>query len=336
LAFNGAAENPTVTIEDIRKAAERIKKFVYRTPLYPNLYLSRLAGAEISVKLECYQPTGVFKIRGAFNIELENHDLIKKKGIVTASSGNHGLSVAYAARALGVDCIVVVTGGANPDKVRMIKLYGAKVIEDGPASDSIIKKAREISGETGRFFVPPFDDPSIIAGQGTCGLEMFEDQPAFDTVIVPVGGGGLISGISTALKSLANNCKIVGVEATGVPSLYEALKQDKLVTIENPQTIADGLLGQTIGELNFDICKKYVDEVLLVSDDAMKQAVKTLLFESHLLTEPSGAASVAALLSGGYTPKPGEKVGLVISGGNISYKLLLQLLNENFAQPASA
>jgi threonine dehydratase len=327
-------DNPKVTIEDIRKALERIKKFVYRTPLYSNIFLSKQTGAEIFVKLECYQPTGVFKIRGAFNIELENYELIKKLGIVTASSGNHGLSVAYAARTLGVDCLVVVTGGANPDKIRMIKLYGAKVIEDGPASDSIIKKAREISEETGRFFVPPFDDPSIIAGQGTCGIEMFEDQPQLDTVIVSVGGGGLISGVSTALKSLTKNCKIVGVEATGVPSLYESMKEGKLVTIENPKTIADGLLGQTIGKLNFEICIKNVDEVVLVSDDSMKQAVKSLLFDSHLLTEPSGAAPAAALLSGVYKPRPGEKIGLVISGGNISYRLLQQLLNENYAASA--
>jgi threonine dehydratase len=331
LSFNGTMDNPKVTIEDIRKALERIKKFVYRTPLYSNIFLSNQTGAEIFGKLECYQPTGVFKIRGAFNIELENYELIKKQGIVTASSGNHGLSVAYAARTLGVDCLVVVTGGANPDKIRMIRLYGAKVIEDGPASDSIIKKAREISEETGRFFVPPFDDPSVIAGQGTCGIEMFEDQPQLDTVIVSVGGGGLISGVSIALKSLSKNCKIVGVEAIGVPSLYESMKEGKLVTIENPKTIADGLLGQTIGKLNFEICRKNVDEVVLVSDDSMKGAVKSLLFDSHLLTEPSGAAPAAALLSGAYKPQPGEKIGLVVSGGNISYRLLQQLLNENYA-----
>ncbi|MFI5420874.1 MAG: threonine/serine dehydratase, partial [Nitrososphaerales archaeon] len=257
------------------------------------------------------------------------------RGVVTASSGNHGLSVAYAARALGVDCLVVVTQGANPDKVRMIKLFGANVLEGGPTSDSIIKKAREISKETDRFFIHPFDDPAVISGQGTCALEMFEDQPELDTVIVSVGGGGLISGVSVALKSLANKCKIVGVEATGVPSLYEAMRQGKLVTVENPHTIADGLLGQTTGKMNFDICKRNVDEVLLVSDDSMRQAVKALLFNSHLLIEPSGAAPVAALLAGAYKPRPGEKIGLIISGGNISYKLLYDLLGENYKQAPS-
>jgi threonine dehydratase len=324
-----------VTLEDIRKAHERIKQYVYRTPLYSNLSLSKETGAEIFVKLECYQPTGVFKIRGAFNIELENFELIKSRGVVTASSGNHGLSVAYAARTLGVDCLVVVTQGANPDKVRMIKLFGANVLEGGPTSDSIIKKAREISKETDRFFIHPFDDPAVISGQGTCGLEMFEDQPELDTVIVSVGGGGLISGVSVALKSLANKCKIVGVEATGVPSLYEAMRQGKLVTVENPHTIADGLLGQTTGKMNFDICKRNVDEVLLVSDDSMRQAVKALLLNSHLLIEPSGAAPVAALLAGAYKPRPGEKIGLIISGGNISYKLLYDLLGENYKQASA-
>jgi len=322
-----------VAIEDIQKARERIKNYVFRTPLYSNLFLSQQTGAEIFVKLECYQPTGVFKIRGAFNIELEHLDIIKKRGIVTASSGNHGLSVAFAAQTLGVDCLVVVTRGANPDKIKMIRLFGANVIEDGPTSDSIITKAREVSEESHRFFIHPFDDPSVISGQGTCGLEIFEDRPDLDTVIVPVGGGGLISGISTALKARSPKCKVIGVEATGVPSLYESLKKNELVTVEDPKTIADGLLGQTIGKLNFEICRKNVNEVVLVSDDSMRHAVKSLLFESHILTEPSGASPAAAILSGAYKPKLGERIGLVISGGNISYKLLHDLLSEKYREP---
>jgi threonine dehydratase len=290
--------------------------------------------AEIFLKLECYQCTGVFKIRGAFNIELENLNSIKKNGIVTASSGNHGLSVAYAAMKLGVDCSVVVTRRANPDKIRMIKLYGATVIEDGPTSDSIISKAKEISTETGRFFIHPFDDRSIVAGQGTCGLEMLEDQKDFDTVIVPVGGGGLISGVSTALKNKLPSCRVIGVEAVGVPSLFESLKRKKIYTVKEPKTIADGLLGQTTGGLNFEICKRYVDDVVLVSDEAMKRAVKSLLFDCHILAEPSGAAPVAALLAGAYKPKRGERIGLLISGGNIAYTLLQDILNEAYPRRA--
>lgn len=317
-------------MSDIEKARERIRDYVYKTPLYSNVYLSRKTGAEIFLKLECYQPTGVFKIRGAFNIELENSHSIKKTGVVTASSGNHGLSVAYVAMQLGVKCQVVVTSNANPDKIKMIKLYGAEVIEDGPTSNSIIAKAREISEESGSFFIHPFDDPAIIAGQGTCGIEMFEERNDFDTVIVPVGGGGLISGVSTALKAKLPNCKIVGVEATGVPSLYESLKMGELYTVKDPKTIADGLLGQTIGKMNFEICKRNVDEVVLVSDESMKQAVKSLLFDCHILSEPSGAAPVAAVLDGSYKPDRGEKVGLVISGGNIAYTFLHHILNETY------
>ena len=310
----------------MEKARDRIRNHIFKTPFYRNLYLSQQFGADVFLKLECYQPTGVFKIRGAFNIELENLSSIKKSGVITASSGNHGLSVAYAAKILGVDCLVVVTKGANPDKVKMIKLYGAKVFEDGPTSDSIISKAREMSKESGRFFIHPFDDPSIIAGQGTCGLEMLEERDDLDTVIVPVGGGGLISGISTAIKESLPNCKVIGVEATGVPSLYESIKRKELYTVKEPKTIADGLLGQTIGRMDFEICKKYVDDVVLVSDESMKIAVKSLLFDSHILAEPSGAAPVAALLSGAYKPESGEKIGLVISGGNIAYTLLRDLL----------
>jgi len=315
----------------VEKARDRIRNHIFKTPFYRNLYLSQQLGADVFLKLECYQPTGVFKIRGAFNIELENLLTIKKNGVITASSGNHGLSVAYAAKILGVDCLVVVTKGANPDKVKMIKLYGAKVFEDGPTSDSIISKAREMSKESGRFFIHPFDDPSIIAGQGTCGLEMLEERDDLDTVIVPVGGGGLISGISTAIKESLPNCKVVGVEATGVPSLYESIRRKELYTVKEPKTIADGLLGQTIGKMDFEICKKYVNDIVLVSDESMKIAVKSLLFDSHMLAEPSGAAPVAALLSGAYKPKSGEKIGLVISGGNIAYTLLRDLLDETYS-----
>jgi len=315
----------------MERARKRISGYVYKTPLYSNIYLSQKSGAEVFLKLECYQPTGVFKIRGAFNIELENYDAIKKTGVVTASSGNHGLSVAYAAKRLGVSCKVVVTTGANPDKVRMIKLYGAEVVDGGETSDMIIARAREISRESGRFFIHPFDDPSIIAGQGTCGMEMLEDNDEFDTIIVGVGGGGLISGVSVAIKEKLPNCRIVGVEATGVPSLYEALKRKEIFTVKDPKTIADGLLGQTTGKLNFEICKKNVDEVVLVSDDLMKAAVKSLLHDCHILTEPSGAAPVAAILSGSYKVGKDERVGLVISGGNISYKLLYDLLKDTYA-----
>lgn len=319
-----------ITLSDIESAHERIKDYVFRTPCFPSLFLNKKIGAEVYLKLECFQPTGVFKIRGAFNIELENLEKIRGSGVITASSGNHGFSVAYAARELGVDCTVVVTKGANPDKVKMIELHGAKVIVGGPTSDSIIGKAREVAKEKNLFFIHPFDDPSIIAGQGTCGLEILEDIASLDTVIVPVGGGGLISGISTAFKAISPNCKVIGVEATGVPSLYESMKKKRLVTIEHPHTIADGLVGQTIGKMNFEICEKNVDEVVLVSDEQMRDAVKTLLLEGHVLAEPSGVAPVAALLSSAYKPKIGERVALVISGGNIAYHLLQDLLNESF------
>ena len=317
-----------ITLQDVQEARQRIKDYVFKTPCYENVFLSKKTGSQIFLKLECYQPTGVFKIRGAFNIELKNLEQIRRNGVVTASSGNHGLSVAYAARALGVKCTVVVVRNANPDKLKMIGLYGAKTVEDGETTDSIIRTARELSEREGLFFIHPFDDPSIIAGQGTCGLEIAEDTHAIDTVIVPVGGGGLISGISTAIKALMPNCKIIGVEATGVPSLYESMAKDRLVTIERPKTIADGLLGQTIGKLNFEICKQNVSEVVLVTDEMMRHAVKSLLLDMHILVEPSGAAPVAALLSGAYKPKPGERIALVISGGKNAYKLLLELLNE--------
>ncbi len=323
-----------IALTDIEKAHERIKDHIFRTPCYPSLFLSKKTGAEIFLKLECYQPTGVFKIRGAYNIELENLEKIRDSGVVTASSGNHGFSVAYAAKTLGVDCTVVVNNGANPDKLKMIELFGAKIVEDGPTTDSIIGKARELANERGLFFIHPFDDPSVIAGQGTCGLEILEDVSALDAVIVPVGGGGLISGVSTAFKAISPKCKVIGVEATGVPSLYESMKKKKLVTIEHPQTIADGLVGQTIGKMNFEIAERDVDDVVLVTDDQMREAVKSLLLDAHILAEPSGAAPIAALLSGAYKFKAGERIAAIISGGNIAYTLLQELLNEAFSSRA--
>ena len=325
------ASQETVSVADVRDARIRIQSHVYKTPFYRNQYLSKFFGSDVFLKMECYQVTGVFKIRGAFNFLLKDLDRSRQNGVVTASSGNHGLSVAYASRALDVDCKVVVTQGANPDKVKMIKLNGAQVLEGGPTSDSIIAKAEEIARESGRLFVHPFADPAVIAGQGTCGLEMLDQVPDLDTIIVPVGGGGLISGIATVFKEENPTCKVIGVQAAGVPSLYEALKQGHLVTIKDPHTIADGLLGQTIGKTDFAICKQNVDEVLLVSDESMRSAVKSLLFEAHILAEPSGAAPVATLLTGAYKPrKRGEKIGLVISGGNIAYTLLQDLLNETY------
>ena len=188
-----------------------------------------------------------------------------------------GFPSAYAAKALGVDCTVVVNKGANPDKLKMIELHGAKIVEDGPTTDSIISKARELSKEKGLFFIHPFDDPSVIAGQGTCGLEILEDVSALDSVIVPVGGGGLISGVSTAFRAISPNCKVIGVEATGVPSLYESMKKKKLVTIEHPASIADGLIGQTIGKLNFQISEHNVDDVVLVTDNQMREGCEVSL-----------------------------------------------------------
>ena len=318
-----------ITIRDVHDAQSRIKDHVFRTPTFLNRPLSKKMEAEVYIKLECYQPTGVFKIRGAFSIILDNMEEAKRAGVVTASSGNHGLSLAYAAKSLGVKCTVVVTKNANPDKVRMIRQHEAQVVEGGATSDAIISQARELAASKGLFFVHPFDDPAVIAGQGTSALELLEDVQNLDSVLVPVGGGGLISGTAAVFRAIAPECKIIGVEPTGVPSLYESLKKGELVTIKDPKSIADGLIGQTIGKLNFEILRQSVRDVVLVSDDEMKDAVKELLFDSHLLVEPSGAAPVAALLSGAYKPNVGERTALILSGGNISYLLLRDLLNES-------
>src|SRR5213594_1571641 len=245
------------TIEDIRTAARRIDGVASETPLVESPSLSRILGREVYLKLECFQPIRVFKIRGAYN---KISQLASKK-IVAASSGNHGLAVAYSAHLLGKESTVVIPETAVREKADAIAEYGAEVVRFGKYHSDREAKAVEICKRTGAAFVHPFNDPHIIAGQGTCGLEITEQLTDFDSVIVPVGGGGLISGISTAIKSLRPEAKVYGVEPQGAPKLQAALKAGKIVTLDSPKSIADGLIPSAVGELTLEACRKNVDGV---------------------------------------------------------------------------
>src|SRR6267143_3466258 len=263
-------------LSDIEAAAKRISGVASRTPLVESPALSRRFGRSVYLKLECFQPIRVFKIRGAYN----KISQISGKNIVAASSGNHGVAVAYSSRMLGKQCAVVVPEAAVKEKVDVIKEYGAEVVKFGKYHSDREEKAREIASQSGATFVPPFNDPEIIAGQGTCGLEIAQQLNNFDSVIVPVGGGGLISGISIAIKSLKPSVRVFGVEPSVATKMAASLNEGKIVRIEDPKSIADGLIPASVGELTLEACQKNADGMFSVSDDEILSAMKLLIQET--------------------------------------------------------
>src|SRR5467141_3234271 len=264
---------------DIEAAAHRISGVASKTPLIESPALSRRFGRSVYLKLECFQPIRVFKIRGAYN----KISQISAKNIVAASSGNHGIAVAYSSRMLGKQCTVVVPEAAVKEKVDVIQEYGAEVVKFGKYHSDREEKAREIATQTGATFVPPFNDPNVIAGQGTCGLEIAQQLGDFDSVIVPVGGGGLISGISIAIKSLKPTARVYGVEPTGAAKMQASLSAGKIVTIAEPKSIADGLIPASVGELTLEACQKNVDGMFNVTDDEIISAMKLLIQEAQII-----------------------------------------------------
>jgi len=316
-----------VSFQNIVEASKKIRDFVTRTPAYHSVVFSQRTGAEVYLKLECFQPVGAFKIRGAVNKIRSLSQSELNKGLVAASSGNHGLSVAYAAKIYKTKAVVVVPENAVKEKVEAIESYGAEIVKYGKYYEEAYSKALDIQKETKMTFVHPFNDPFVIAGQGTIGLELLEDIPDLDTVMVPVGGGGLISGIAVAAKTLKPNIKIIGVQAEGAPAIYRSWKAGKIVEIDSVKTVADGLVAMKPLDLTFRIIKRHVNDFLLVTDGEIGEAVLALLREAHILAEPSGATSLAALLFK-YHPKPEEKVAVIISGANTSIDYLTALLNK--------
>jgi threonine dehydratase len=317
---------PQIGLEEIREAQRRISTIAHRTPLHHSPRLSSLTKAEVYLKLESYQPVRVFKIRGATNKILKLRPEEQKRGFVAASSGNHGLAVAYVANRVRSHATIVVPTTAVEEKVNAIREYNAQVIKHGLFHDERMSKALEIQKEKQAIFVHPFDDPDIIAGQGTIGLEIVEDLPGVEKVIVPIGGGGLISGISTAVKNLKPTAKIVGVEPERASSMHQSILTGKITRLSDTRSIADGLATREPGTITFQIAKRNVDEIKLVTEEEIEKAVFTALHEAHVLIEPSAAAALAASLKMNF--KEGEKVVIVVSGGNISMKLLAQILSK--------
>jgi threonine dehydratase len=316
-----------IDLEDVRRAARLLEGRVIRTPLVRSPTFSRMAGAEVYLKLECLQTGGSFKVRGATYKLLRRREEMGTGGVVAASAGNHAQGVALAARAAGVCATIVMPVWASAGKQEATRGYGAEVILAGDSLAESISVAKRIA-EDGRLFIHPYDDPEIITGQGTMGLEILEDLPDPDVVVVPVGGGGLIGGVATAIKGLKPETRIVGVQAAACPSAHQALREGRRVSVEAKRSIADGISVKEIGEANYPIIRQLVDEVVLAEEEEIASAVLALLERKKVLAEGAGAAPLAALLASKILIPKGGKVVLLISGGNLDPPLLERVIRQ--------
>jgi threonine dehydratase len=315
----------TLDLDSIRAARERIAGTVHRTPLMTATLLGERARVRLMLKCECLQKTGSFKVRGALNKLTRLDAEVRSHGVVTVSAGNHAQALAWAARAVGVRSTVVMPVAASQAKADASAGYGAEVIRHGTGAEAFIR-ARQLAADRNLTFVHPFDDPDIGSGAGTVGLEILEDAGEVDVVVVPIGGGGLISGVATAIKEASPSTRVFGVEPVGAAVMRKSLDTGHAERLEAMSTIADGLAAPMAGELPFDVVRRYVDDVVLVRDEEIVEAMRLLLSRTKLLAEPAGAAATAAVLFGKLPLKPGDRVVSIVSGGNVDLGRLKELL----------
>jgi len=316
-----------IALEKVQNALEIIKDKIIRTPLVYSPTLSRTFNADIYLKLENLQKTGSFKIRGAtFKIQsrLEN---IPKGGVVTASAGNHAQGVALSARQAKLPATIVMPEWASISKQEATIGYGGNVVIEGSNLGDSLDKAHELSRQ-GMMFIHPYDDSDVITGQGTIGLEILEDLKEPDIILVPVGGGGLISGISSTVHTINPGIRVIGVQTASCPAAYESYRKKRMVRVDSRPSIADGISVKKIGRLNFDIILKHVDSIVLADEDQIASAVLMLLEKKKILAEGAGAVSLAALLNGSVAIPKGSRVVLVISGGNVDSPLLGRIIAQ--------
>ncbi|HLW58422.1 MAG TPA: threonine/serine dehydratase [bacterium] len=313
------------TLDEIQSAGRVIAGRLHRTPLVRSTALGRQTDTRLFLKAEVFQKTGSFKPRGVLNKLATLTPGEKRQGLITISAGNHGQAVAYAAALEGLTCVVVMPAYASPAKVAACRGYGAEVIVGGDVHQAFAKVG-ELQKARGLTLVHPYDDRHVIAGQGTMGLEILEDLPEAEVVVVPIGGGGLISGIAAAVKLTRPTIRVIGVEPQGAPTLRRALDHGAPVRLDSVDTIADGLTGPIAGELTLEAVQRFVDDVLLVSDEEIAAAMWLILERTKLLAEPAGAAATAALLSGRLSLPSRATVVAVLSGGNVDRARLKALL----------
>jgi threonine dehydratase len=313
-------------IQDIYGARERVERTTRHTPLEYSYTFSEMTGAEVHLKLENFQRTGSFKIRGATNRIATLSEDEKEAGVVTASAGNHAQGVALAATRVGVDAIIVMPEHAPISKLKATRSYGAAVVLHGEDYDDAAERAHEIEREEGRTYVHAFDDEAVMAGQGTIGLEIIEDCPEVDTVVVPIGGGGLISGIATALKAQEREIRVIGVQAEGASTVAKSLEKGSIQEREAVDTIADGIAVRNPGERTFEVIRERVDEVVAVSDSEIAVSLAALLERSKTLVEGAGAVSLAALLFNSFEYAKDETIVPALCGGNIDLNTLTTVI----------
>ena len=320
-------ENVMITLSDIHKAIHVLKGKVIRTPLIYSPTFSSMSGTEVYLKLENLQATGSFKLRGA-TFKIQSHlNRIGPQGVVAASAGNHAQGVALAAKRAGLPATIVMPEWASITKQEATKGYGGHVLLEGQSIGDAINKACELA-EAGRTFIHPFDDPDIIAGQGTIGIEILEDLPDTDIILAPIGGGGLVSGIAIAAKAVRSEVHIIGVQTEACPGAYQARENGRPTRVDAKKSIADGIAVKQVGDLTFPIIQEKVDEIVLVKEEEIAEAILMLLERKRILAEGAGACPLAALLGGYVKLNKGQKAVLVISGGNVDSHLLDRVIRK--------
>lgn len=313
-------------LKNIYAARDRIASFIHRTPIFASEQLSKRTGQQVYFKGEHLQKTGSFKIRGATNKILQ----VQEEGaqlVTAASSGNHGQAVAYIANRLGLQSIIAVPEDANPSKVSAIQAYGGKVEFFGTTSAERLPAAQDLAAGNNGVYIPPYDDPFILAGQGTVGLEILEQLPDTDVIVVPIGGGGLSSGILRAVKEVKPSVRVIGVEPAAANDTYLSVQAGEITPISQANTIADGLRASQPGDLTFPLIQKYIDDVVLVEEHEIREACAFMLERTKQLVEPSGAVTVAALLFNKIQIQ-NEKVVCVLSGGNADIRQISSIIKQ--------
>lgn len=315
-----------LTLDRVYKASEVLKEIIRDTDMIKAPKIN--PNADVFLKTENLQVTGSFKVRGSYFKISQLSEEEKRKGVIACSAGNHAQGVALAATKNGIKSTICLPDGAPISKVEATKRYGANVCLVKGVYDDAYNKAIELRDKEGYTFIHPFNDPDVIAGQGTIGLEILRQLPDVDVVVVPIGGGGLISGVAYTIKQLKPSCKVYGVQAQGAPSMEHSVTDGKIETLNAVNTIADGIAVKTPGDLTFELCQKYVDGIVTVSDDEIALAILTLLEQQKLIAEGAGAVPVAAVMNGKIPEIDGKKVCCVVSGGNIDVTILSRVIER--------
>lgn len=314
-----------VTLHDVRDAAARLDGIAHRTPVIRSRTLDALVGAAVFLKAENFQRAGAFKFRGAYNAVSRLCADQLARGIVAFSSGNHAQAVALAARELGSSAVIVMPTDSPAAKIEAVRGYGAEIVFYDRYTEDRLAIAGELAAGRGLALIPPYDHPDVIAGQGTAALELLEETGELDAIVTPIGGGGLIAGSATVAKALHPGIRVIGVEPQAGDDTRRSLEAGKPVRIDIPRTIADGLTVATPGDITFPLNQNLVDEVVLVTDDDLRETMRFALDRLKIVLEPSGAASLAALLTGRLAPTP-PRIGVILSGGNVGATRLAELL----------